>query len=68
MANRAVFYWKSPFLTLLVVGMVIVVLSYLPFMTATTMKPFMLVIEAVTTILLSPAIGEPIDMVGVEKT
>lgn len=44
------------------------VLSKVPFMTATTMKPFMLVIEAVRTILFRPAMDEPMEMVGVEKT
>ncbi len=62
------FYWKRPFLTLLVVGRVMEVLSKVPFMTATTMKPFMLVIEAVRTILFRPAMDEPMEMVGVEKT
>jgi len=53
---------------LFVVGRVIVLLSKVPFITPMTMKPFMLVIEAVNTTLLSPEIGDPIEIVGVENT
>jgi hypothetical protein len=52
------FTWKLPFLMLFVVGSVIVALSNTPFITPTTINPFMLVIEAVMTILLSPAMGD----------
>jgi hypothetical protein len=55
-------------LTLFVVGKVIVLLSKVPFITPITMKPFMFVIEAVKTTLLRPAIGDPIEIVGVENT
>lgn len=52
----------------LVVGKVIFSLSNTPFMTAITIKPFMFVMEAVMTTLLSPEIGFWMDMVEVEKT
>jgi hypothetical protein len=62
------FTWKIPFLMLFVVGSVIVALSNTPFITPTTINPFMLVIEAVMTILLSPAMGDWMARVGMEKT
>ncbi len=56
-ARKLVPYWNKPFLMLLVVGRVIVALSKTPFITPTTMNPFIFVIDAVTTILFNPAIG-----------
>lgn len=53
---------------LFVVGRVIVAESNSPFMTPTTMKPFIFVIEAVNAIELSPAMGVAIANVGTEKT
>jgi hypothetical protein len=53
---------------LFVVGNVMLVLLKTPFITPTTMKPFIFVIAAVNTIEFKPAIGSSMLIVGVEKT